>query len=86
MADRLEEVRKKLEAAYERARDEGGWRRVGMEFGVSGGMAFRVARQGYVPRDEDIRRRLGLELPQVECWADLPVGRVKWAIENREEF
>jgi predicted RNA-binding Zn-ribbon protein involved in translation (DUF1610 family) len=33
---------------------------VGKEFGISSGMAFRIARQKYEPKDPVIRTRLGL--------------------------
>lgn len=36
------------------------WRLVGREYGISGGMAWRIVRDGYDPRETEIRRRLGL--------------------------
>ena len=36
------------------------WRKVGAEFGISGGMAHRIARRGYLPKSRIIRRRLKL--------------------------
>ena len=40
------------------------WRKVGAEFGISGGMAHRIARRGYLPKDRVIRKRLGLVSPR----------------------
>lgn len=34
------------------------WKAVGAEIGISGGMAYRVAVQGYEPHDPVIRRRI----------------------------
>ena len=48
-----------LLALYERL---GTWRAVGSSLGVSGGMAYRVAMQGYEPKAPRIRQRLGLPL------------------------
>ena len=36
------------------------WKAVGAEIGITGGMAYRVAVQGYEPRDNAIRSSLGL--------------------------
>ena len=53
-------VRGRLLAMYEELQHEGGWRAVGEALGVSGGMAYKVAREGYQPRDPEIRAKLGL--------------------------
>lgn len=55
--DAIGNLRHRLERAYQRL---GTWRRVGEAFGISGAMAFRVARRGYEPKDTLIRSRLGL--------------------------
>jgi len=49
-AERLRELHEQLHS----------WELVGRSFGVSGGMAYRVALQGYEPKDSGIRHRLGL--------------------------
>jgi len=41
----------------------GSWRAVGLELDVSSGMAWRVANEGYEPKDDVIRKKLGF--PQV---------------------
>ena len=38
------------------------WEKVGTKYGVSGGMAFRVAVHGYEPRKPETRRKLGLPI------------------------
>ena len=45
------------------------WRDTGFMLGISGGMAFRIARQGYEPKDNHIRATLGLPamLPAPAC-------------------
>jgi len=53
-------TRGRLLAMYEELQHEGGWRAVGEALGVSGGMAYKVAREGYQPRDPEIRAKLGL--------------------------
>jgi len=41
----------------------GTWRAVGLELGVSSGMAWRVANEGYEPKNPEIRKKLGF--PQI---------------------
>jgi hypothetical protein len=53
-------VRRNMRRAYRRLKNHGGWRAVGKEFNVTGGMAFRIVEQGYEPKDPVIRARLGL--------------------------
>ncbi len=53
----LGDVSHELRKAY---KELGGWRLVGERHGISGGMAFRVAMQGYEPKEARIRVRLGL--------------------------
>jgi len=55
-------IRAKLREEYQRQVGSGGWRAVGTVFGISGGMAYRVAVQGYEPRDGEIRKRLGMSV------------------------
>jgi hypothetical protein len=51
------EVCTEVKKAYKKL---GNWRAVGREFGVSGGMAYRIAVDGYEPKEARIRVRLGL--------------------------
>jgi hypothetical protein len=46
-----------MRKAYQKG---GGWREVGRRYGISGGMAFRIATQGYEPKEAAIRVILGL--------------------------
>ena len=50
-------LRREVKKAYKRLRN---WRKVAAEFGLSSGMAFRIARRKYEPKDAKIRQRLGL--------------------------
>ena len=50
-------VRREIKKAYKRLRN---WRKVAAEFGLSSGMAFRIARRKYEPKDAKIRVLLGL--------------------------
>lgn len=60
-------IRSRLRKEYQRQIGSGGWRAVGEVFGISGGMAYRVALQGYEPKDSEIRRKLGMAaLEEVE--------------------
>ena len=46
------------------------WRKVAAKYDVSTGMAFRVARQDYTPKDPQIRQKLGLlpnTIRRIEC-------------------
>ncbi len=54
---KIGDVSRRMEKAYKRL---GTWRRVGEAFGISSGMAFRIARRGYEPKDAKIRAKLGL--------------------------
>jgi hypothetical protein len=91
----LGDVRRELVKAY---RELGNWRAVGRAFGISGGMAFRVAVQGYEPKEPRIRVRLGLSA-RVEvsacphcggvhlkrgCDVRRPRHRDLWAMESEE--
>jgi len=49
------------------------WREIGAVYGVTGAMAYRVATQGYEPKDPEIRRKLGFPIP-VTTWQG-PKGR-----------
>jgi hypothetical protein len=53
----LRYVRHEVRKAYRRL---GKWRLVGAEFGISGGMAYRIGAQGYEPKEPKIRTILGL--------------------------
>lgn len=37
------------------------WRKIGECYGITGGMAYRIAMQDYDPVDPEIRQRLGLD-------------------------
>lgn len=89
---RFEAVRRKVEKCYGELRN---WRRVGAELGISGGMAYRIAVDGYEPREAQIRVRLGLaamaEAPVCErcgvvhvskrCTGKRRRGRDLWELE-----
>ena len=57
------------------------WRKVAARFGISSGMAYRIAKHGYMPKDRAIRRRLGLVVPR-DLW-DWPVRELARAIRER---
>lgn len=59
------------------------WQQIGDYYGITKGMAYRIANDDYIPANLEIRQRLGLTPC---CWADLPTPVVRWAIEHREEF
>lgn len=59
------DVRQEIEKAYKRL---GTWRAVGERFRISSGMAYRIARREYEPKDGKIRARLGLS-----SWGVAPV-------------
>lgn len=49
------------------------WAQTGREYGITGGMAFRIAKQSYDPINEMIREKLGLPpLPCRKCHRPLP--------------
>ena len=63
------------------------WQEIADRYGVTVGMAWRVANQGYEPRSKAIRARLGLgRKRQRTRLNDLPVGELKRMIEEREEW
>lgn len=54
----LGSVRREIRKAYQKLRN---WRAVGRRFGISEGMAWRIANEAeYEPKDAHIRTRLGL--------------------------
>ena len=53
-------IRRRLAREYEHLYQKGGWRAVGAAYGITAGMAWRIARQGYEPKDALIRVKLGL--------------------------
>ena len=61
-------VRARLNADYVKYHT---WAKVGAENGISGGMAYRVAVQGYQPRDMQIRNILGLPPLDTRLCAEL---------------
>jgi hypothetical protein len=50
-------VRRNVRKAYKRLKT---WRAAGAEFEITGGMAYRIAVDGYEPKDPKIRVKLGL--------------------------
>jgi hypothetical protein len=63
---RLDTIRHKIKKAYRKRHN---WRDVGAEFGITGGMAYRIAMDGYEPKRASIRVKLGLPafLPAPVC-------------------
>lgn len=55
-------IQKELKKDYEELKTKGGWRAVGKRYGISCGMAYRVAMDCYEPSDIVIRRKLGLKV------------------------
>ena len=53
----------------ENHRVSGSWEKTGNDYNLSGGMAYRIAMQGYEPKDNHIRAALGLPpmLPAPAC-------------------
>lgn len=76
------------------------WRKTGAAFGLTAGMAYRIAYQQYDPADPTIRERLGLgprpcptchrkqTIPQqVKTWRrldDLTAAEIRYLLERRE--
>jgi hypothetical protein len=55
-------ARNKLVADILNLRDLGyKWRQIGEHYGITGGMAYRIAINGYDPVDPEIRQHLGLD-------------------------
>ena len=50
-------VRRDIKRSYRRTRN---WRKTADEFGLSSGMAYRIAVDGYEPKDPHIRHQLKL--------------------------
>lgn len=57
MEESIAGLAKKLTDLYEKL---GTWGRVGERYGVSRTVAWRIAKDGYEPRNNATRRRLGL--------------------------
>ena len=53
----IDMIRHDLEDAYKELKN---WRKVGDEFGISEGMAWRIVNEGYEPKEVEIRMVLGL--------------------------
>lgn len=53
----MDMIRREIEEAYKELRN---WRKVGDEFGISEGMAWRIVNEGYEPKEAEIRIVLGL--------------------------
>jgi len=56
----ITQLRVSLQRAYIRHSNDGGWRKVGDEYGITGAMAFRIANSDYEPKDPHILSTLGL--------------------------
>lgn len=55
--NRMDSIRQEIKKAYKKAKN---WRRVGDQFGISEGMAWRIVNEGYEPKGPQIRIHLGL--------------------------
>ena len=53
----MDRVRRDIQNRYKKLQN---WRAVGAALGISGGMAYRIAVDGYEPKDVQIRLQLGL--------------------------
>lgn len=53
----IESVSSKIIESYDEVKN---WRKVGARFGITGGMAFRIAKEKHNPTDPHIRAQLGL--------------------------
>lgn len=49
-----------LSHAMQKAHCRASWRQIGAQYGITGGMAYRIAVHGYDPKSPVIRARLGL--------------------------
>ncbi|MBA4420250.1 MAG: hypothetical protein C0391_03810 [Anaerolinea sp.] len=68
-------VRKEIKRSYRQLRRQGGWRAVGAAFRISGGMAFRIGEEGYMPSEPAICQVLGLPVT-VEVEVNPKTGKV----------
>lgn len=57
MAETIAGLANKLNDLYE---ELGTWERVGKQFGVSRTVAWRIAKEGYDPKNKDVRSKMGL--------------------------
>jgi hypothetical protein len=53
----LDQLSHKLQKAYQKIEN---WRKVAAQFGISSGLAYRIAKQGYEPKQPHLRHKLGL--------------------------
>jgi hypothetical protein len=53
-------IRRKMEKSYQKHAQSGGWRAVGEEFHVSGGVAWKIVVKKIYPKKPAILARLGL--------------------------
>lgn len=65
----MDSLKKRLRESYKCHRNNGGWRAVGREFGITAAMAYRIVKDNYEPADLHIRHTLGLPLivPMPAC-------------------
>lgn len=62
------------------------WQQIADRYGVTVGMAWRVANEGYDPRSKLIREKLGLGRKRKARLEDLPVDLLRKMIEERETW
>ena len=62
----IDTLRRKIKKAYQKRHN---WRDTGAEFGVTGGMVYRIAMSDYEPKRAHIRAALGLPvyIPAPAC-------------------
>jgi len=53
----IEQLRERIQKEHKIKKS---WRKVGALFGITGAMAFRIAKRGYEPKSSKIRYKLGL--------------------------
>jgi len=53
----IEQLRERIQKEHKIKKS---WRKVGAVFGITGAMAFRIAKRGYEPKSSKIRYKLGL--------------------------
>lgn len=71
----LKVLRHRVVRLYRNLRHVGGWRAVGRALGISEGLAWRIAVEGYMPKGAGLRRKLGL--PELGSVVVVGEGTVK---------
>jgi hypothetical protein len=62
------------------------WQEIADRYGVTVGMAWRIANEGYEPRSKEIRVKLGLGRRQNKALRDLPTQVLRSMVEGREKW